>query len=532
MKTKTMNRRSTRLFTLSCTLVLFAHFSKAQLDVTESVIQGDVNYEQYYDVAVSVFGPSPTLYYVGNGVLETSDIIVTKKSGTAVEWIRRYDSAGSEFGHRIIATADDGFAVTGWTTASGSDDLFVMKCDEDGTIEWTVSVGGSGIERGRGLDETSSGDIIVAGHSNTSSMGVNDILLVKVDADGNVLWQNRYGGSGNENGWDVVTLGDGSHIITGNTGTVGPGFVNMALMKVSADGMLNWFRGFGSQDGSTAATAMDIDFNENVHVSGWTDAAGAGSRDMYYAELDSDGDMIADATIGSTGFETSNGMVYYSAFGENVVLAGKSDSYDTSGEGLEQPLMVWMPVSDMILLAEAMTFGEDFVEGELFGVDIPLPMDFPGIATAGLAISDGNTDTYRFEGNNPGSCFTEQSIQITNPGFQFLAGGMMELDETAVTSPNITNSEITLPSVIDCTDFGTFTRDISTKVLTVYPNPTTDLLFFDGCENSEYRVIDISGKTIDQGIYNGDAISTTKWDDGIYLIKADECGTGKILVKH
>ncbi|MEM8895854.1 MAG: T9SS type A sorting domain-containing protein [Bacteroidota bacterium] len=527
-----MNLHSTYRFALCFTLLFLAQFSKAQLEVTESVIQGDENLQRYYDVAVSVFGPSPTLFYTGSGIFETSDIIVTKKSGTAVEWIRRYVSSGSEFGHRIIATADGGFALAGWTTANGSDDLFAMKCDQDGTIEWTVAVGGSGIERGRGLDETSNGDIIIAGHSNTSSMGVNDVLLVKVDADGNILWQNRYGGSGNENGWDVVTLQDGSHIITGNTGTVGPGFVNMALMKVSSDGMLNWFRGFGSQSGATAATAMDIDFEENIHVSGWTDAAGAGSRDMYYAELDSEGDMITDGTIGSTGFETSNGMVYYSAFGENIVLVGKSDSYDTSGEGLEQPFMVWMNVSDQQLVGEAMTFGEDFSEGELFGVAVPVPLDLPGVAAAGLAITDGVTDTYRFEGNNPGTCFTEQSIQITNPGFQFLAGGMMELDESAVTSPNITNTEITLPSVVDCTDFGTFTRNESKMELTIFPNPSNDHVFLEGCQNARYQVIDVSGKIVNQGVYNGQAIATSEWNDGIYLIKADDCGTGKILVKH
>lgn len=526
-----MNLRSTRSNLLCIALLYLVNFSKAQLDITESVIQGDVNYEQYYDVAVSVFDPSPTLYYVGNGIFETSDIIVTKKIGSTVEWIRRYDSSGSEFGHRIIATIDGGFALTGWTTVSGSDDLLIMKCDQNGTIQWTVAVGGSGIERGRGLEETSSGDIIVAGHSNTSSMGVNDILLVKVDPNGSVLWQNRYGGSGNENGWDVVTLEDGSHIVAGNTGTVGPGFVNMALMKVSSDGMLNWFRGFGNQAGGTAATAMDIDFEENVHVSGWTDAAGAGSRDMYYAELNSDGEMIADATIGSTGFETSNGMVYYSAFGENVVLAGKSDSYDDSGEEFEQPFLVWM---DALTLqnGEGWTLGAEIEEGELFGVDVPLPLDFPGIAAAGLAISDSNTDTYRFEGNNPGSCYTEQNIQITNPEFGLEAGGMMELNTSTVSSPNITNTEVTFPSIMDCTDFGTFTRGVSKKNLTIYPNPATDLLFFDGCENSPYQVIDIRGKMVDRGIYNGEALSTNQWNDGIYLIRVAECGTGKILVKH
>ncbi|MCZ4407226.1 T9SS type A sorting domain-containing protein [Cryomorphaceae bacterium 1068] len=514
-------------------LIFFAPFLlQAQLVPTESVIQGTQNAEQYYDVAIDVLGANTSSLYIGYGVVAgTADIIVKKEDGIGVtEWIRNYDSSGSEFGHRIIFTSDGGFAFTGWTTANGSDDLLVVKCESDGTIEWTKAIGGSGIERGRDLKETADGDLIVTGHTNTLTMGVNDILVVKLNADGEVLWRNRYGGSGNENGWGVETLSDGSHIIAGNIGSVGPGFTNLALLKIDADGTLIWLRGFGSDEGATAATSMDIDFEDNIYVGGWTDAAGAGDRDVYAAVFDSDGTLINDMTAGGNGFETSNDIDEYSAFApNNMVLVGKTGSFDENN--LMRPFLVWLNATG----EGAVNFrlvGSGIEDGELFGIEVNVPLDLPGVITTGLTnfVDTENIDTYRFRGTIFGACLESNEVVMSSPGFDFEEGGMSEIDESAETEPSFTNDELNWEEVIECQETIGLNSDLEKPVLRTYPNPTDSEFLIEGCENTLYRVFDVHGKLVEQGIYDGQPISVADWNKGFYFIRTDQCGTAKIFV--
>jgi hypothetical protein len=109
------------------------------------------------------------------------------------------------------------------------------KC---GVIEWERSLGGTGYESARDVEQTADGGYIVLGETNSTDGGVvagfggtKDIWILKFDGVGNLQWQKRYGGSGLDIGNHIALMSDGSYLIaassssndgnvTGNHGTV------------------------------------------------------------------------------------------------------------------------------------------------------------------------------------------------------------------------------------------------------------------------------------------------------------------------
>ncbi|MGB6036554.1 MAG: T9SS type A sorting domain-containing protein, partial [Cryomorphaceae bacterium] len=65
--------------------------------------------------------------------------------------------------------------------------------------------------------------------------------------------------------------------------------------------------------------------------------------------------------------------------------------------------------------------------------------------------------------------------------------------------------------------------------ISLYPNPTTDRIMVEGITGTHYRIIDALGKTVDQGIFNGQHINIGNLRKGFYFLKADGYRSAKIV---
>src|SRR5690606_35784796 len=129
-----------------------------------------------------------------------------------IEWTKNYGGSGMEFtyGSTLIQQTTDG----GYIFAAGSDssdndvtgnhgdtDIWVVKLNETGEIEWQRSYGGSDYEEPRSIQQTTDGGYIFAGTSNSDdgdvsqNQGSLDYWIVKLDETGVIEWQKSYGGS-------------------------------------------------------------------------------------------------------------------------------------------------------------------------------------------------------------------------------------------------------------------------------------------------------------------------------------------------
>jgi hypothetical protein len=158
-------------------------------------------------------------------------------TGTLV-WQQSYGGTLSDRCFNIIQTNDGGYMVNGVTASSDGDvvgnhgllDYWVLKLDDQGTIEWQKALGGTGDDFGRSVQQTIDGGYIIGGKSSstdgdvTGNHGGFDYWIVKLDPTGNIEWEKSLGGTLDEapSGstvpfMNVAQLSDGKYIMVGST---------------------------------------------------------------------------------------------------------------------------------------------------------------------------------------------------------------------------------------------------------------------------------------------------------------------------
>jgi len=151
----------------------------------------------------------------------------------------------------VLETVDKGFIVLTDTLRGGvgDSDLLLVKLDPAGNLLWQKTYGGNGKEdlfsMGRKIQLSPGGGYIITGTTESFGAGDSDIWVIEVDALGNILWQKTYGGTGDENSSSIIVVQDG-YIITGSSNSFGGGDSDLLAFKISANGEIQWQRLVGT----------------------------------------------------------------------------------------------------------------------------------------------------------------------------------------------------------------------------------------------------------------------------------------------
>jgi uncharacterized repeat protein (TIGR01451 family) len=193
-------------------------------DIFESVIQTK---DGGYIVTGRVQSPDGDV--IGNKGGQNAWVIKFSKLGT-VEWQKCYGGSSYDSAKSIIQTADGGYAITGRATSRDGDlskkkdtseDAWVVKLSSLGTIEWVKNLGGSNAEEAYTIVQTSDGGFLMAGYSDSkdgdvkTSFGVTDGWLVKLSAQGVILWEKSYGSTYHDNIRHILPTLDGGYLLAG-----------------------------------------------------------------------------------------------------------------------------------------------------------------------------------------------------------------------------------------------------------------------------------------------------------------------------
>jgi hypothetical protein len=201
-------------------------------------------------------------------------------------------------------------------TSYGSEDVWVVKLNSQGDTLWTKSIGGSDFDRLYELKATNDGGCVLVGKtasSNNDFLGNNgstDGFLAKLDANGNLVFANLYGGSLVDEFFNVLVLDDG-YLVLGTTGSIdgdvpagNPGSIEAWVMRLDLSGGIIWSR-------KTSGNTANIDWNELFydavpHTNGYILAGLTGNfnnfntDDILIIKYDSLGNKLWTKEIGST----------------------------------------------------------------------------------------------------------------------------------------------------------------------------------------------------------------------------------------
>jgi hypothetical protein len=171
------------------------------------------------------------------------------------QWQKLLGGSSSESGYSIQQTTDNGFIIAGWSqssntgtltgiTSNGGVDFYIIKLDVNGNLLWQKLLGGTLVDYGRSVEQTADGGLIVAGYSSSSntgtligftSNGLNDGWILKLDGSGNVQWQKLLGGSADEDIYSIVQTIDGGYIFTGSSSSSNTGTLSGIVSNGSVD---------------------------------------------------------------------------------------------------------------------------------------------------------------------------------------------------------------------------------------------------------------------------------------------------------
>ena len=194
-----------------------------------------------------------------------SFVWATEAGGTSTDQAFRVSTLAD--GSAIFEGHFEGTATFGSTTlaSAGGEDYFVAKVTASGAFVWASRAGGSGDdgEESWGVSALADGSAIVTGSfeltadfgaTSLTSAGGSDVFIAKVDGSGGFLWAISAGGSGDDYGWDVGTLPDGSALAVGpfNGAAV---FGSTTLSSVRKDSYVAKVISPSAAPGSVTATA-------------------------------------------------------------------------------------------------------------------------------------------------------------------------------------------------------------------------------------------------------------------------------------
>jgi len=247
-------------------------------------------------------------------------------AGAQISWSRTYGGTGGDRASAIIPTPDGGYVVVGETASfgTGMGDVWVLKLDGQGNVVWQKTYGGTDWDEAFAIAPTSDGGYVVAGWTRSFGAGMGDVWVLKLDGSGNVVWQKTYGGTNEDAAHALAPTSDRGYIVAGWTWSFGAGMGDVWVLKLDGTGNVQWQKTYGGT-GVDGASAVAPTSDGGYVVAGLTVSFGAGIEDVWVLKLDGSGNVQWQKTYGGTNSDGASAIAPTSDGG--YVVAGGAASF-------------------------------------------------------------------------------------------------------------------------------------------------------------------------------------------------------------
>lgn len=282
-------------------------------------------------------------------------MIKTTFDGT-ISWEKTFGFSGADSGNSLIQTADEGFLITGVLDVTASNgqgnskttekhaggDVWVIKLNNNGDLVWSRYFGGSFTDTPFGVIETNDNNYIIAASSDSedfnisNNKGTYDFWLFKVSSNGDLVWEQSFGGSEIDEPRGITSTNDGNFIVVGDTRSkdkdvsTNNGGADLWMIKITTEGNLLWQKTLGGSSFDVARSISKTQ-DDGFVISGNSRSLdegfiNKGQNDGWVLKVDNNGSLLWQQFIGGAENELLFDAVELA--NQHVVAVGESSSSD------------------------------------------------------------------------------------------------------------------------------------------------------------------------------------------------------------
>ena len=235
-------------------------------------------------------------------------LIKTDERGNPL-WFKGY---GYGYGESVEQTSDGGYLVAGWYPFLPEGQILLLKTDSNGDVVWQHFYGEEGYAKGKDAKQTSDGGYIIVGNRDEK------VWLIKTDSNGDTLWIRTYDGAQGLWGESLQQISDGGFIIATMDS------YDACLIKTDPNGNVEWKATYGGFSGNYVQETSDGGY---IIVGSICDR---GSKDVYLIKVDDDGEILWRKIYGEEGMDDVGQSIQGTSDG-GYIIAGYNGLPFTEG---------------------------------------------------------------------------------------------------------------------------------------------------------------------------------------------------------
>lgn len=303
------------------------------------------------------------------GYSKSTDIDISENAGAqdfwmikitsegTISWQKTFGFLGADIGSSLVQTSDNGYLITGVLDVSASNgqgnakstqtqhaggDVWAIKLDSSGDLEWSRYFGGSFTDTPFGVVETLDNSFIIIASSDSedfnisNNLGTYDFWILKISNDGNLIWEKSFGGSEIDEPRGITSTNDGNFIIVGDTRssdqdvTNNNGGADLWMLKISSEGDKIWQKTFGGSSFDVARSISKTQDNGFIIAGNTRSSDGGftnqGQNDAWILKVDNNGNKIWENFVGGSQNEFLFDAIELN--NQSIIAVGESSSND------------------------------------------------------------------------------------------------------------------------------------------------------------------------------------------------------------
>jgi len=254
-----------------------------------------------------------------------------KFSAKELQWSKTYGGSSADAGRAVCKTSDGGYLITGYTFGPDNidTDILVIKTDSEGELIWKKVLGDAGMDFGNDCCPTRNGYLIV-GYTTSAENGKRDIIIIKIDNYGNVKWEETFGGTENDVGVAVASTPEDHYYIGGLTFSSEKSEESILIVKITISGKELWSRIYGGKR-MDRTQSISVSGDGGLIIGATSLSFGGRNSGFYILKINSSGDSIWAHNFNAPGkwghgFDRCQDLSF--ASDEGYLLTGYSDCND------------------------------------------------------------------------------------------------------------------------------------------------------------------------------------------------------------